>query len=143
MDEVPHTLDAVRVSQHLANYLVDTARQSSHKPESHEEELAMLIYSTPPTFSARFEIPDDDNYDGPDITYYFDEKENPPDGPDDGPTAAAGRQHVGGSRSRRAAASRVAESAERAEAAKVFGDAVYRQVMPVKRQYSKKASSFV
>jgi hypothetical protein len=25
----------------------------------------MLIYSTPPVFSARFEVPDEDNYDGP------------------------------------------------------------------------------
>jgi gamma-glutamyl hydrolase len=41
------------------------ARYSSHKPESPEQELAMLIYSTPPVFSARFETMDEDNYDGP------------------------------------------------------------------------------
>lgn len=56
MEEVPHSLDAIRVSQHLANAFIDTARYSSHKPESLEEELAMLIYSTPPVFSARFEV---------------------------------------------------------------------------------------
>jgi len=28
MEEVPHSLDAIRVSQALANYLVDTARYS-------------------------------------------------------------------------------------------------------------------
>ncbi len=27
----------------------------------------------------------EDNYDGPDMTYYFDDKEEPPSGPDDGP----------------------------------------------------------
>jgi gamma-glutamyl hydrolase len=56
MAEIPHTLDGVRVGQHVANYFIDTARYSSHKPESNEEELAMLIYSTPPVFSARFEV---------------------------------------------------------------------------------------
>lgn len=56
MPEVPHTLDAVRVSQHLANTYIDTARHNNHAPESPEQELAMLIYSTPPIFSARFEV---------------------------------------------------------------------------------------
>lgn len=31
-------------------------RRSSHRPESPEQELADLIYSTPPVFSARFEV---------------------------------------------------------------------------------------
>ena len=61
--------------QHLANVFVDTARMSPHKPQSHEEEMAMLIYSTPPVFSARFEVLDEENYDGPDITYYFDQQD--------------------------------------------------------------------
>jgi hypothetical protein len=56
MDETPHTLDAIQVSQHLANVFVDHARYSSHKPESHEEDLTMQIYSTPVVFSARFEV---------------------------------------------------------------------------------------
>jgi gamma-glutamyl hydrolase len=56
MVEVPHTLDAIRVSQEYANYFIDTARRSSHKPESPEQELAMLIYSTHVIFSARFEV---------------------------------------------------------------------------------------
>jgi gamma-glutamyl hydrolase len=56
MVEIPHSLDGVRLGQHFANYFVDTARYSSHKPESPEEELQMLIYSTPPVFSARFEV---------------------------------------------------------------------------------------
>jgi gamma-glutamyl hydrolase len=56
MEEVPHSLDAIRVSQHLSNVFMENARQSSHKPESKEEELAMQIYSTAPIFSARFEV---------------------------------------------------------------------------------------
>ncbi|KAG2450314.1 hypothetical protein HYH02_004819 [Chlamydomonas schloesseri] len=106
MEEVPHSLDAIRVSQHLANVFleaarmssrlssVEAARMSSHKPESKEEELAMEIYDTAPIFSARFEVMDEENYDGPDITYYFDQKDKPPHGPDDdegedsGPTRA-------------------------------------------------------
>lgn len=84
MDETPHTLDAIQVSQHLANVFVEAARHSIHRPESHEEELAMEIYSTQLIFSARFEVLGEDNYDGPDMTYYFDDKEDPPSGPDDG-----------------------------------------------------------
>lgn len=83
MKEVPHTLDAVRVGQHFANAFVDTARHSTHKPASPEQELADLIYSTPPIFSARFETMAEDNYDGPYMTYYFDQKTAPPSGPDD------------------------------------------------------------
>ncbi|KAG1661191.1 hypothetical protein FOA52_005997 [Chlamydomonas sp. UWO 241] len=88
IEEIPHTLDAVKAAQHLATTFVDAARYSSHKPESHEQELDMLIYSTPVTFSAKDEVFADDNYDGPDMTYYFDPDEKPPHGPDDGPTLA-------------------------------------------------------
>ncbi|GBF96107.1 gamma-glutamyl hydrolase [Raphidocelis subcapitata] len=68
-NDIPHTLDAVRVGQHLANNFVDTARYSDHAPDSHEQELADLIYSTAPVFSARFEDkppsgPDDDEHEG-------------------------------------------------------------------------------
>eukprot|EP00955_Chlamydomonas_euryale_P058226 357001-Chlamydomonas_euryale.AAC.18 len=84
--EIPHTLDAILVAQHLANTFVDYARFSSHKPESHEQELEMLIYNTPVVFSAKDEVFADDNYDGPDMTYYFDPDEKPPHGPDDGPS---------------------------------------------------------
>eukprot|EP00798_Chlamydomonas_sp_ICE-L_P027707 gene27707-7350_t len=83
-NSVPHSMESIMVSQHLGHVFVDTARFSSHKPESLEEELAMVIYSYDATFSARFEVLDDDNYDGPDITYYFDKQEDGPHGPDDG-----------------------------------------------------------
>ncbi len=56
MDEVPHSLDAIRVSQHLSNVFMEQARLSNHRPESKEQELAMQIYSTAPIFSARFEV---------------------------------------------------------------------------------------
>ncbi len=46
--------------------------------------MALQIYDTCPVFSARFEVTDEDNYDGPDMTYYFDKPDSPPDhGPDD------------------------------------------------------------
>lgn len=83
MPETPHSLDAIRVGQHFANNLLEVARMSTHKPESLEEELAMQVYSTPVVFSARFEVFGEDNYDGPDMTYYFDKKDKPPHGPDD------------------------------------------------------------
>lgn len=49
----------------------------------------MVIYGTPPVFSARDEVEAEDNYDGPDMTYYFDKPEDNPDGPDDGGGDAA------------------------------------------------------
>ena len=44
-----------------------------HSPESDEEELAMLIYSDVPIFTARFDAIEQ-SYDGPDITYFFDQE---------------------------------------------------------------------
>lgn len=83
MEEIPHNVDTIRVSQHISNYFIEQARRSSHKPMSHEEELDMVIYGTPVVFSAKYEVFDEDNYDGPDMTYYFDEKPVTPHGPDD------------------------------------------------------------
>ncbi|KIZ06309.1 gamma-glutamyl hydrolase [Monoraphidium neglectum] len=113
MIEVPHTLDAVRVGQHFANRFVDTARYSSHKPSSPEQELAVLIYSTPPVFSARFETMAEDNYDGPYVTYYFDQKTKPPVGPEDDEHEGGGgtpdlASRATASRSRMAASRRAA-----------------------------------
>lgn len=47
------------MAQHVSNYFIETARHSSHRPESNEEELAMLIYSYKSVFSARFEVMDE------------------------------------------------------------------------------------
>ena len=71
MDAIPHSKDAVHVSQHLADVFVDYARQSDHQPESKEEELAMLIYNYKSYFTAR-DIVMEPSYDGPDNTYFFD-----------------------------------------------------------------------
>ena len=71
LDAIPHSRDAVHVSQHLADIFVDYARHSDHKPESKEEELAMLIYNFDAYFTAR-DIVMEPSYDGPDITYFFD-----------------------------------------------------------------------
>lgn len=76
MKEIPHTLDAIRVSQHLANVFVDAARRSSHAPESPEEELDMLIYNWKPYFTLKDSLMDP-SYDGPDMTYFFDKKDEP------------------------------------------------------------------
>jgi len=92
MDEIPHTIDAVRVSQHLANAFVDTARRSSHAPASHEDGLELQIYDTCPIFAARFEVLAEDNYDGPDSYYCFDKKGRPPIGPDDAESDEDGKE---------------------------------------------------
>ena len=107
MDEIPHTVDAIRVSQHLANVFIDTARKSSHAPRSREEDLELQIYDTCPIFAARFEVVAEDNYDGPDSYYCFDAKQRPPIGPDDaesddGPPPSAASASRSAARSRRA-----------------------------------------
>jgi len=70
MSEVPHTLEAIKVSQHLANVFVDTARKSSHSFESPEEELEDLIYNYKPWFTLKDSL-FDQSYDGPVSTSAF------------------------------------------------------------------------
>jgi hypothetical protein len=60
---IPHTHDAISVSQHMANMFVDHARQSAHVPVSKEEELAMLVYNYRAVFTAR-DIVMEPSYDG-------------------------------------------------------------------------------
>jgi hypothetical protein len=85
MQEVPHTLDAILVSQHLANVFVEATRRSSHAFESFEEELDDLIYNYKIYFSLKDESMEQ-SYDGPDSTYFFDQPgDDPHEGPDDGP----------------------------------------------------------
>ena len=79
LDKMPHSRDAVHVTQHLADMSVDYARHSSHKPQSKEEELAMLIYNYEAylTSTARdIYIVMEPSYDGPDITHFFDPQED-------------------------------------------------------------------
>lgn len=78
MKVIPHTLDAVAVSQALANAVVDVARRSPHVPESHEEEIAMLIYNYKPYFTLKDSVMDP-SYDGPDMCFFFDDPHTEPD----------------------------------------------------------------
>lgn len=64
MKEIPHSMDAIRVSQHLANVFVDAARRSRHTSESPEEELDMVIYNWKPWFTLKDSL-FDESYDGP------------------------------------------------------------------------------
>jgi hypothetical protein len=50
MEEVPHSLDAIRVSQALANYFVDTARYSrwAYGSEGRPMTLGHCPHPTPP-----------------------------------------------------------------------------------------------
>ncbi|KAK9833340.1 hypothetical protein WJX81_007993 [Elliptochloris bilobata] len=68
---IPHSHDAIAVSQHLSGVFMDYARRSKHRPVSVEEELAMLIYNYHAVFTAR-DIVMEPSYDGPDITYFLD-----------------------------------------------------------------------
>uniref|UniRef100_L7M012 folate gamma-glutamyl hydrolase n=1 Tax=Rhipicephalus pulchellus TaxID=72859 RepID=L7M012_RHIPC len=48
---IPHTEDAVRVSQYLGNFFLDEARKNNHSFASTAEELNALIYNYPVTFT--------------------------------------------------------------------------------------------
>ena len=41
---VPHTFDAVKVTQYFANFFVEEARKSRHKFDNSEEEEMYMIY---------------------------------------------------------------------------------------------------
>ena len=80
---VPHSKDAIRISQHLANQFVESARKSHHKFASPEEELRDLIYNHKLWFTLKDSLMEP-SYDGPDLTYFFDDPDDePPYGPDD------------------------------------------------------------
>jgi len=83
MTVVPHSIDAILVSQHLANVFVEAARRSSHTFESLEQELEDLIYNYHVYFSLKDESMEA-SYDGPDMTYFSDRPDDEPhEGPDD------------------------------------------------------------
>jgi len=50
---IPHSAEAVAVTQALANNLVGMARHSSHSPNGIDEELDLLIYNHPVTFTGK------------------------------------------------------------------------------------------
>jgi len=63
MKEIPHSLEAILVAQHLANVFIETARHSPHSFESPEEELEELIFNYAPYFTLKDSI-FDGSYDG-------------------------------------------------------------------------------
>ncbi|XP_023644335.1 probable gamma-glutamyl hydrolase 3 [Capsella rubella] len=59
--EIPHSEDAIQVTQHAANYLVSEARKSMNRPSS-EKVLSNLIYNYKPTYSGYKGSGDDEVY---------------------------------------------------------------------------------
>ena len=51
---VPQPCDPHPLTPPKANRFIDTARRSSHRPESHEQELEMVIYNYKPWWAARW-----------------------------------------------------------------------------------------
>ncbi|KAI9025632.1 class I glutamine amidotransferase-like protein [Hyaloraphidium curvatum] len=77
MPDVPHTLEAIRVAQHMSNVFVEIARRNSHGFESREEEIDSMIYNWCPAYTLEDQN-FDPTYDGPDATYFFDSQNEPP-----------------------------------------------------------------
>lgn len=65
--------DAIDVGLHLSRVFVLHARRSTHKPRNKVEEIQMLIYNYPPTFTANDAVMEP-SYDGPDMTYFIDKE---------------------------------------------------------------------
>ncbi|KAG7155350.1 Gamma-glutamyl hydrolase-like [Homarus americanus] len=51
-DSIPHTLDAIRSSQYIANFFVEKARLNNQTFPTEEEEIAALIYNHSPIYTA-------------------------------------------------------------------------------------------
>ncbi|CAM6036511.1 unnamed protein product [Sphagnum compactum] len=50
-DMIPHSVDAVQLTQAVANYFISEARKSQHKPISDEEERELMMYNYKPFYS--------------------------------------------------------------------------------------------
>ena len=52
---IPHSAEAVALTQAIANYLVAQARLSSHRPKDIKGERALIMANYEPTFTAVYE----------------------------------------------------------------------------------------
>lgn len=52
---IPHSAEAVALTQAIANYLVAQARLSSHRPKDIKAERALIMANYEPTFTAVYE----------------------------------------------------------------------------------------
>ncbi|KAH8932482.1 hypothetical protein BDL97_19G074900 [Sphagnum fallax] len=48
---IPHTADAVQLSQGISNYLISEARKSQHKPISSDQEHELMFYNYEPSYT--------------------------------------------------------------------------------------------
>lgn len=53
IDNIPHSADAIKITQSVANYFISEARKSTHKPASFEEEQDLLIYNYDPVYVSK------------------------------------------------------------------------------------------
>ncbi|CAK9882624.1 unnamed protein product [Sphagnum jensenii] len=50
-DTIPHSVDAVQLTQGVANFFISEARKSQHKPISNDEERELMMYNYKPFYS--------------------------------------------------------------------------------------------
>lgn len=48
---IPHTADAVQLSQGISNYLISEAHKSQHKPISIDQERELMFYNYNPSYT--------------------------------------------------------------------------------------------
>ncbi|XP_024399813.1 gamma-glutamyl hydrolase 1 [Physcomitrium patens] len=53
IDNIPHSADAIRITQSVANFLIAEARKSTHTPSSFKEEQDFLIYNHAPVYTGK------------------------------------------------------------------------------------------
>ena len=90
---IPHSIDAIKVSQHLGHAFVEAARRSTHRPESEEEELEMQIYNVAPVFTAR-DVVMEPSYDGA-HRFFLPRADANPQNRTDKPISCVAAMHVG------------------------------------------------
>eukprot|EP00898_Chlorokybus_atmophyticus_P000915 jgi/Chlat1/1824/Chrsp138S02143 len=53
LEHIPHGVEAVKLTQAIANYIICEAKRNKHAPRNHTELLDLVIYNYPIEFSAR------------------------------------------------------------------------------------------
>ncbi|KAG0558506.1 hypothetical protein KC19_10G033500 [Ceratodon purpureus] len=53
IDNIPHSADAIKVTQSVANYFIAEARKSAHRPASRKQEEDFLIYNYNPVYVSK------------------------------------------------------------------------------------------
>jgi len=53
LNNIPHSPDAIKLTQYVADYFISEASKSTHRPTSHSDEESFLIYNFSPVYTSK------------------------------------------------------------------------------------------